>query len=76
VALASVTLSYSGKTYTFAEDDETVLKGRLGCDCEKSHLIRAACDPAFPVLKCGASIAVVSVVEVARAVNPHGRRAT
>jgi hypothetical protein len=62
VALTSVTLSYSGKLYTF-KNDEQALKGRLGCDCGKSWLIRAACDPNFPVLKCGADIAVIRVVD-------------
>jgi hypothetical protein len=63
MALASVTLSYNGTSYTFAEDDQTVLKGNLGCDCGKSQLIREACDSRFPVLKCGADIVVVSVVD-------------
>jgi hypothetical protein len=64
MALASVTLSYRGTSYTFAKDDQTVLKGRLACDCEKSQLIRDACDAEFPVLKCGSEVVVVSVVEV------------
>jgi hypothetical protein len=63
MALASVTLSYLGMSYTFAEDDQTVLRGRLACDCEKSRLIREECDSDFPVLKCGARIAVVSVTD-------------
>ena len=64
MALATVTLTYCGASYTFAEDDQTVLKGRLSCDCEKSRLIRETCDSGFPLLKCGAQIVVVSVVEV------------
>ena len=64
MALASVTLSYRGTSYTFAGDDQTVLKGRLACDCGKSELIREACDSEFPPLKCGSEIVVVSVVEV------------
>ena len=64
MALATVTLSYCGTSYTFAEDDQTFLKGRLSCDCEKSRLIREACDSEFPLLKCGAEIVVVSVDEV------------
>ena len=61
MAMASVTLAYQGTSYTFNEDDQTVLKGRLACDCEKSRLIRDACDSEFPLLKCGAEIIVVSV---------------
>jgi hypothetical protein len=64
MALASETLSYRGTSYTFAKDDQTVLKGRLACDCEKSQLIREACDSEFPLLKCGSEVVVVSVVEV------------
>jgi hypothetical protein len=64
MALASVTLSYRGTSYTFAGDDQTVLKGRLACDCGKSELIREACDSEFPMLKCGSEIVVVSLVEV------------
>jgi len=63
MALASVTLSYQGTSYTFAEDDLTVLKGRLACDCEKSQLIRETCDSEFPVLRCGAEITVISVLD-------------
>jgi hypothetical protein len=63
MALASVTLSYLGSSYTFAGDDQTVLKGRLACDCEKSRLIREVCDAEFPILKCGSQIVVVSVTE-------------
>ncbi len=63
MALASVTLAYEGTNYTFDEDDQTVLKGRLACDCEKSRLIHDICDAGFPVLKCGAQIVVVSVDE-------------
>jgi hypothetical protein len=70
--MASVTLSYSGKTYCFTGDDETVLKGKLACDCGKSHLIRSACDPDFPVLKCGASISIVSVVEASQISRKSG----
>jgi hypothetical protein len=64
MALASVTLSFRGTSYTFAGDDQTVLKGRLACDCAKSQLIREACDSEFPLLRCGSEIVVVSVVEV------------
>jgi hypothetical protein len=66
MALASVTLSYCGTSYTFAEDEQTVLKGRLACDCEKSRLIREICDSEFPLLKCGSQIIVVSVAEAGR----------
>ena len=66
MALASVTLTYRGVSYTFAEDDQTVLKGRLSCDCEKSKLIRDSCDPQFPILKCGTEIEVVSVLDVGK----------
>lgn len=75
MALASVTLSYGENLYTFTEDDQTVLKGRLGCDCGKSELIRETCDSEFPLLKCGVEITVVSVVEAAadREKKPVGR---
>ena len=58
--MASVTFSYSGKTYSF-EDDERAFRGKLACDCGKSLLIRLACDPDFPVLQCGSDITLVSV---------------
>jgi len=73
MALASVTLSYLGTAYTFAGDDQTVLRGRLACDCEKSQLIREACDSRFPLLKCGCEIVVMSVVEVGA--QPQARQA-
>jgi len=73
MALASVTLAYAGTNYTFAEDDQTVLKGRLDCDCEKSQLIREICDADFPVLKCGAQIIVVSVLEAVDEKKAAGR---
>jgi len=57
---SSVTLSYSGRCFFF-EDAEKVLKGKLACDCTKSLLIREYCDRAFPTLRCGHQIAVVSV---------------
>jgi hypothetical protein len=60
---SSVTLSYSGRCYTFAEDLDQVIKGRLACDCTKSILIREYCDHDFPALKCGQKIAVVSLVD-------------
>ncbi len=60
----SVTLSYSGQCYTFAQDVEKVIKGKLGCDCTKSLLIRDYCDPNFPALECGQQIELVSLVEV------------
>ena len=63
MALASVTLAYQGKHYSFSGDDQSV-KGRLSCDCEKSRLIRESCDGDFPLLKCGTEIVVVSVVDV------------
>ena len=62
---SSVTLSYSGRCFTFAEDADKVLKGKLACDCTKSLLIREYCDRDFPALKCGQRIAVVSLVDPA-----------
>jgi hypothetical protein len=59
---SSVTLSYSGRNFTFAEDADKVMKGKLGCDCTKSMLIREYCDRDFPALKCGQQIAVVALV--------------
>jgi hypothetical protein len=59
---SSVTLFYSGRNFTFAEDADKVMKGKLGCDCTKSLLIREYCDHDFPPLKCGHQIAVVSLV--------------
>jgi len=73
MALASVTLAYAGTNYTFDEDDQTALKGRLACDCEKSQLIREVCDADFPVLKCGAQIVVVSVLEAREDKKSAGR---
>ena len=60
----SVTLSYSGRSYTVALPSERHLRGRLSCDCMKSELIRENCDPEFPPLKCGNQIMVVSLVHV------------
>ena len=62
--LRSMTLSYSGQTYTFAGVLDRVLKGRLSCDCMKSSLIREFCDPTFPKLKCGNKIVLVSLTDV------------
>ena len=73
MAIASVTLEYQGRLYQFDGDDETLLRGRLACDCEKSQLIRAACDSHFPELKCGAEIAVVSVHEAGEEKKAAGR---
>jgi hypothetical protein len=58
---SSVTLSYSGRSFSFTEDAEKVLKGKLACDCTKSQLIREYCDHDFPTLRCGNQIAVVSL---------------
>ncbi len=74
MALASVTLAYAGTSYSFNEDDQTVLKGRLACDCEKSRLIREACDAGFPLLKCGAEIVVVSMEDAEEQKKPAGRQ--
>jgi hypothetical protein len=63
MALTGVTLAYDTKTYTFAEDDETVLKGSLSCDCGKSQLIHLYCDPSFPVLACGSHIEIVAITD-------------
>ena len=62
--MASVTLSYRGVAYTI-EEEQSRVKGRLGCDCEKSHLIRETMDPEFALLTCGVEIAVVSVADAA-----------
>lgn len=59
-----VTLSYGERCYTFSQDVERVIKGRLSCDCTKSLLIREYCDSGFPALACGQKIAVVSLVDV------------
>jgi hypothetical protein len=60
----SVTFLYGDRRYTFAQDLEKVLKGRLGCDCTRSALIRKFCDASFPALKCGQKIQIVSLVEL------------
>lgn len=60
--LTSVTLSYRGISYTF-QDEQSRVMGRLGCDCQKSRLIREMSDPEFSLLSCGAEIALVSVLE-------------
>lgn len=64
MAYSSVTLSYQERCFTFAEDMEKVLKGRLSCDCQKSALIREYCDPDFPKLQCGAKITIVSLLDL------------
>lgn len=61
---SSVTLAYGGRTYTFAEDIDSAIKGKLSCDCTKSLLIRDYCDHDFPVLKCGHRIEIVSLVDL------------
>jgi len=60
----SVTLSYDDRRYTFAQDREEALKGKLSCDCRKSWLIREYCDATFPALDCGQSILIVSVMNL------------
>jgi hypothetical protein len=60
----SVTLSYGDRSYTFAQDREEALKGKLSCDCRKSWLIREYCDATFPALECGHSILIVSVAQL------------
>ena len=60
----SVTLSYGERLYTISPESEKQLKGWLACDCMKSELIRARCDPEFPPLQCGNRIVVVAVAEV------------
>jgi hypothetical protein len=62
--LASVTLFYHGKSYTFQAEPSRV-KGRLCCDCGKSRLIQETSDPEFALLACGAEIEVVSVGDAA-----------
>ncbi len=62
--LTSVTLSYDDRRYTFAQDREETLKGKLSCDCRKSWLIREFCDAEFPPLQCGQSIRIVSVIDL------------
>ncbi len=69
---SSVTLSYSGRNFTFAEDVDRVLKGKLACDCTKSLLIREYCDYAFPELKCGHKIVLVSLQEVQPVAHARG----
>jgi hypothetical protein len=59
---SSITLSYSGRNFTFAGDADKLMKGKLACDCTKSLLIREYCDHDFPPLKCGHQIAVISLV--------------
>jgi hypothetical protein len=60
----SVTFSYGGRSFTFAEDADKVMKGKLACDCTRSALIREYCDSNFPALRCGDKIALVSFVEL------------
>ena len=63
----SVTLAYDDRRYTFAQDREEALKGKLSCDCRKSALIRENCDPNFPNLNCGNNIVIVAVNDLDRA---------
>jgi len=58
---STVTLAYDGRNYTFAADADSVIKGKLSCDCTKSLLIRDYCDHDFPALKCGNRIEIVSL---------------
>lgn len=58
-----VTFQYGEKRYTLVPDAESSLKGNLSCDCKKALLIREYCDEDFPALKCGQSIALVSLGE-------------
>ena len=62
---------YGGRCYTFAQDLDNVMKGKLACDCTKSMLIRTYCDPTFPVLKCGHRIEIVSLVDLADPIAPR-----
>ena len=59
-----VVLSYGGKSYMLAQATEEHLRGKLACDCTKSELIRAFCDPDFPGLTCGHQIAIVSLAQL------------
>jgi hypothetical protein len=61
---SSVTFSHGGRRYTFAEDAEKVMKGKLACDCTKSLLIREYCDRNFPILKCGQTIELLSIEDI------------
>ena len=61
---SSVTLLYGDRRYTFAENPDKVMKGKLACDCSKSTLIREYCDANFPDLKCGQKIQIESLVEL------------
>jgi hypothetical protein len=58
---SSVTFEYGERSYTFAQDPDKVMKGKLSCDCTKSLLIRQYCDASFPALKCGQKIRIVSL---------------
>lgn len=71
--IASVTLQYRGKSYTFEREGREV-KGRLACDCEKSRLIQQASDPDFPQLGCGVEIDVVSVADATSAAQAPAAR--
>ena len=66
---STVTLAYDGRNYTFAADADSVIKGKLSCDCTKSLLIRDYCDGEFPELKCGNQIEIVSLDFDPRAVR-------
>ena len=54
---ALVMLSTDGTTYQFSED-EKLIRGRLGCDCTRSTLIREYCNEDFPSCPCGNAIAI------------------
>ena len=71
--IASVTLSYHGRSYTFEREGREV-KGRLACDCEKSRLIQQSSDPDFPLLGCGTEIDLLSFADAANL--PEGPRGT
>jgi len=61
----TLTFSFCGKAYSFAVEPDGVLKGRLSCDCGRSALIQEYCDTAFPILKCGNKIVLISLAELA-----------
>lgn len=60
MAQAQVTFGFESSRYSFVESDDTLLKGRLSCDCVRSELIRQHCDVSFPAMSCGTRISVVS----------------
>lgn len=58
------TLEYKGVRYTVSIVPSFPYmweEGNYGCDCNRSTFIQQQCDPAFPLMECGETIALASL---------------